>query len=167
MELNSLNNRLAIRLANLDEPGDQASIVELLDHYAEHPMGQGKPLADEILLQLIQALQSHPTTRVFLATDQDRAVGMATSFIGFSTFKARQLINVHDLIVHSECRGQGVGKMLLKAVADYARQNEFCAVTLEVKADNPARHLYEQVGFIGLSIPADEETMLFGKLPLD
>lgn len=166
MEQKPLKNRVTIRVANLDEPSDQAAIVGLLDHYAEHPMGQGKPLADEIRKQLMQGLQNHPTTRIFLAIDVDRAVGMATSFIGFSTFRARQLINVHDLIVHSDCRGQGVGKSLLQAVADYARENEFCAVTLEVKADNPARHLYQQVGFVGLSDPADEETMLFGKLSL-
>ena len=166
MQRNALKNRLTIRLANLDDPSDQAAIVGLLDHYAEHPMGQGKPLAEVVRDELIRALQNHPTTRVFLALDQEVAVGMATSFIGFSTFKARQLINVHDLIVHGDCRGQGVGKAILQTVAEYARENHFCAVTLEVKADNPARHLYQQVGFVGLGIPADDETMLFGKLSL-
>ena len=65
----------------------------------------------------------HGGARVFLAYEQQcslptetqrspptetrRAVGLALCFVGFSSFKARPLINIHDIAVRPEVRGQG------------------------------------------------------------
>ena len=78
-------------------------------------MGNGHPLPSDVFDRLVPALRQHPTSMVFLAYLEERAVGIATCFLGFSTFAARALINIHDLAVLPECRGQGVGPALLSA----------------------------------------------------
>ena len=67
-------------------------------------------------LALVDGLREHPTSLVFLAFDRNRPVGMATCFIGFSTFAARRIINIDDLHVPAEFRSRGIGRRLLEAV---------------------------------------------------
>ncbi len=152
-----------VRLADLHAEPDQAELVRLLNHYAEHPMGDGRPLPTTVQQAVVEGLQAHPMALVFLAERDRRAIGMAVCFVGFSTFQAKPLINIHDLIVEARFRGQGIGGQLLDSIADYAQARQWCAITLEVRADNPARQLYAAKGFSDLSLPTHSGTMLFGK----
>ena len=139
---------IAIVEADLGNPQHQAAIVHLVDAYARDPMGGGKALPEEVRTALIPGLQRHPMTLVFLAWHSATPVGIAICFVGFSTFLARPLINIHDLAVLSSHRGQGVGRLLLEHVAAKGIALGCCKLTLEVRADNhPARRLYEAVGF--------------------
>lgn len=136
------------RLANLDSAADAASIIAVLDSYASDPRGGGTPLSAEVRARLIPGLKAHPTTRILLAFDGDQAVGLCVGFLGFSTFQARPLLNIHDLAVVPDRRGGGVGRALLTAAEAHARQAGCCKLTLEVQDDNhPARNLYERFGF--------------------
>ncbi|MEZ6133570.1 MAG: GNAT family N-acetyltransferase [Pirellulaceae bacterium] len=159
-------NNVNVRLAQLADASDSESILRLLEHYYEHPMGAGGPLPADVRGRVLDGLRSHPTTLVFLAEQAGVAQGMAVCFLGYSTFKARPLINIHDLVVHGDCRGQGLGSALIDAVIEHARENSCGAVTLEVRADNPARKLYAKKGFEDLTDPTHGETMLFGKRTL-
>ena len=69
----------------------------MVDAYSRDAMGDGKPLDQDVRAQLIPGLRRHPTTLIFLAFDGDQPVGAAVCFIGFSTFAAKPLINIHDL----------------------------------------------------------------------
>lgn len=134
--------------ADLDRPEHRLAVVELTNAYAEDPLGNGAPLAPEVLDRLMTGLRETPTAMIWLAYVDGRPAGIATCFRGFSTFQARPLINVHDLSVRPEYRARGIGRALLRAVADEARRIGCCRVTLEVQAENvPARRLYEQEGF--------------------
>jgi ribosomal protein S18 acetylase RimI-like enzyme len=44
-------------------------------------------------------------------------------------------------------RGRGLGKELLEALLEQAREDGYPAVSLSVEPDNPALHLYERHGF--------------------
>jgi ribosomal protein S18 acetylase RimI-like enzyme len=75
-------------------------------------------------------------------------VGLAVCFLGFSTFQARPLLNIHDLAVRPNHRGAGVGGALLGAVESEALRMGCCKVTLEVRTDNhTAQSLYRRAGF--------------------
>ena len=139
-----------IKEADLDRPEHQWAIVEVLDDYARDPIIDGKPLSDDVKRELIPELRRHPTTHVLLAFAGDRPVGVAVCFLGFSTFAARPLLNLHDFAVLTEHRGQGVGRQLMDAVVAKARELECCRVTLEVDEHNErARRLYRAAGFEG------------------
>lgn len=133
--------------ADFDNQDHREAIPALINAYAQDPMGGGGELGKEVLERMVPGLATHPTTVVFLAYDGDRPIGIANCFVGFSTFAARPLINVHDLAVLAEYRGQRVGEKLLEAVKTKANQLDCCKLTLEVREDNRARNLYERCGF--------------------
>lgn len=164
--LNENRMNLTIRLADLAESASQTAVVDLLNHYSMHEMGGNQALPFEVKSRLIEGLRAHPMSRVFLAYDIDRPIGIAVCFIGFSTFKAKPLLNIHDLAVHESHRGRGVGSQLIDAVIEFANSLGCCAITLEVRADNPARRLYAKKGFQSLGEPLAPDTNLFGKLML-
>lgn len=138
---------VATRLANLDSPEDAHIIVSLVNDYAQDPMGGGKPLPQNVLDEMVPGMRRQPGTLVVIAEIGGQAVGLANCFTAYSTFRAKPLVNVHDLCVRHDWRGQGVGRALLEAVADEAERRGCCKVTLEVRDDNPARRLYERAGF--------------------
>ena len=134
--------------ADLNRMEHQNAVLELIDAYASDSMGNGKPLSAEVRRDLIPGLKQHPTTVIFLAYQADKAIGIAVCFLGFSTFVARPLINIHDLAVLPAHRGQGIGHRLLEAVERKARDLGCCKLTLEVQENNHrARRVYEAAGF--------------------
>jgi ribosomal protein S18 acetylase RimI-like enzyme len=133
--------------ADLARPDHQEAVVAMTAAYALDGMGNGGPLPPEVLERLVPGLRSHPTTLVFLAYLDGVPVGIATCFLGFSTFAARPLINIHDIAVLPEHRGRGIGAALLRAVEVAARERGCVKLTLEVQENNRrARHLYERLG---------------------
>jgi ribosomal protein S18 acetylase RimI-like enzyme len=140
--------RLNVREARLEDPIQSQAVLELLDAYASDPMGDGQRLTAETRERLIPELKNLPGALVLLAWEDDRPVGIAVCFTGYSTFRARPLFNIHDLAVLPAYRGLGIGKRLLQAVEAEASARGCCKVTLEVREDNPvAQGLYEQAGF--------------------
>ncbi len=134
--------------ADLSLPEHQSAVVTLTAAYALDPMGQGAPLSDAVLRRLVPGLQRHPTTVILLAYAGGRAIGLATCFVGYSTFEAQPLLNVHDFAVLPEFRGVGIGRRLLAAIEDKARALGCCKLTLEVQEKNvKARSTYEAAGF--------------------
>ncbi|MCC7203756.1 MAG: GNAT family N-acetyltransferase [Phycisphaeraceae bacterium] len=141
-------SELVIELADLTNPRHQRAVVDLLDHYAREPIGGGVPLRPEVRERLIPGLRDHPTAMILLAWQNDVPAGIALCFEGFSTFNARRLVNIHDLAVHADFRGRGIGRALLRAVEATARQRGCCKITLEVRHDNAvAMGLYRDEGY--------------------
>ncbi len=124
-----------------------SDIMYLTNAYANDEMGGAEPLPNETLAQMIEGLRETRNAFTMLVYDQEKAVGLANCFIGFSTFEAQKVINIHDLIVLSEFRSKGIGEKLLESIQKKARQLKCCKLTLEVREDNRARNLYERFGF--------------------
>ena len=134
--------------ADLDRPDHRAAVLSLVDAYSRDPMGDGAPLSTEVRERLIPGLRRHPTTLIFLAYEGNTAVGVAVCFLGFSTFAARPLVNVHDLAILPTHRGRGVGRGLLAALEAHARKLGCCTLTLEVLDKNErALRTYTSAGF--------------------
>src|SRR5688572_10954889 len=121
---------VTIREADFADSKDCAGLVDVLDSYASDPVGGGQPLNSEVRERLPLALRDHPTTLVLLAFIEGRPVGVAVCFFGFSTFQARPLLNIHDLAVVPDCRGQGIGRALLEAAEARATERGCCKLTL-------------------------------------
>jgi ribosomal protein S18 acetylase RimI-like enzyme len=134
--------------ADLNDPQHQMAILQLINAYARDPMGDGRDLPVDVRNRLIQGLRQHATTLVFLAFDGATPVGVAVCFVGFSTFAAQPLINIHDLAVMPDYRGLGIGRQLLERVEAKGRDLGCCKLTLEVREDNHrAQRLYQGFGF--------------------
>jgi ribosomal protein S18 acetylase RimI-like enzyme len=142
--------KLSIEIREMDfaNEGHTTGLLRVLDSYASEDMGGGVPLAAEVRLRLVPALREQANALVLLAFEEGVVTGIATCFFGFSTFSARPLLNVHDLAVLPASRGRGIGRALLVAAEQRARDRGCAKLTLEVREDNArARGLYQERGF--------------------
>jgi ribosomal protein S18 acetylase RimI-like enzyme len=143
---------MKIILADLNNSAHQQAVVSMLDMYCRDEFGSGKPLPSETKASLITGLQA-ARGLCFLAEDQTPSgqsefIGLALCLPSFSSFRARPILNIHDIAVAPGHRGKGVGQALLQAVEDEARRRSCCKVTLEVRSDNEvAMAAYRRAGF--------------------
>ena len=154
------------RRADYSLSQDRAALVALLDHYARDPMGGGSPIAPDALKRLCDELGQRPFAFSFIAWAQtsigEQAVGLANCFEGYSTFKAAPHVNIHDIVVHSDWRSQGVGQSLMQAVEAEARTRKACKITLEVLTGNAvAMKSYERFGFAAYALDPKAGTATF------
>ena len=158
---------IEIREADLRDAGDAEAFLLLLNAYATDEMGGGDPLDRDVASRLVPALVAHPGAHVLLAWDNARPIGVATCFVGFSTFAARPLLNVHDLSVVADARGRGVGRALLARAELLALSLGCIKLSLEVLEDNArARGLYASFGFRDYVLGGVERRTFFLTKPL-
>ncbi|MBP7453175.1 MAG: GNAT family N-acetyltransferase [Ottowia sp.] len=139
---------LAVRRVDYRDAHDSRALVALLDGYAQDPMGGGQALSADVHQRLCDDLARLPHAASFIAWLGDEPVGLINTFEAYSTFKARPLVNVHDVAVAPGHRGRGVGQALLAAAEAHARERGACKLTLEVLTGNQrALRSYEQFGF--------------------
>jgi ribosomal protein S18 acetylase RimI-like enzyme len=124
------------------------AFVRLLNVYILDTMGGGTPFRGKRAEELLEGLRRHPTKVILFAEKNGIFVGMSVSFVGYSTFGAYPLLNVHDIIVRGEARGSGVGRELMEATEVKALELGCGKMTLEVRRDNKkARKLYSSMGY--------------------
>jgi len=142
-----------IRICRVDyaDPVHASALVALLDAYAHDPMGGGSGLGDYAKTHVVAGLAARPQAFSVLAFAQDAAqtpVGLVNCIEGFSTFAAKPLVNIHDVIVLADWRGQGVAGAMLETVIQIARDRGACKLTLEVLSGNQkALRAYAKLGF--------------------
>jgi len=96
----------------------------------------------------VDGLANHPTAFVLFICHEGRYAGMVTCFELFSTFTVKPYLYVHDVVIHSDFRGKGLGRKLMEQVVAYSNERNYCKITLEVREDNPvAQQLYKSLGF--------------------
>lgn len=147
------NTALLVRQADYANAQDALAIVLLLDAYASDPAGGGEGLSDFAKTHLVPALAARPQAYSVLAFDGDVPVGLVNCIEGFSTFKCRPLVNVHDVAVLASHRGQRIAERMLAEAECIARERGACKLTLEVLSGNtPAVKLYQRIGFEGYQL---------------
>ena len=153
--------------ADLANQEHAAAVMTLVEEFSTDPMGGGSELTSQARVALIPGLAAHPTTVLFLAYNDGQAIGVAVCFIGFSTFAAKSLINIHDLFVRDYARGQGVGSALIEAITQKTRAIGGCKVTLEVQSNNTrAQAVYRAAGFEQAVYKEAAGTVIFLTKPL-
>lgn len=137
--------------ADYRRPSHARALVAMLDAYARDPMGGGEGLSDFAQAHLVDALAARPqvfSVLAFSGADDGQPVGLVNCIEGFSTFACRPLVNVHDVAVLPDYRGQRIAEKMLKLVEQIALERGACKLTLEVLAGNTgAVKLYNRVGF--------------------
>ena len=128
-------------------------ICALMDEYAQDPMGGAEPLSDYVKSHLVAALAELPNAMSILCYVDGNAAALANCIPGFSTFKCKPLLNIHDFMVSKNYRGLNLSQGLLEKVEEQARQMGCCKITLEVLSGNePAQRSYRKFGFAGYEL---------------
>ena len=163
-----MSDEIKIIDADLTNADHQRAILAMLDAYMRDPMGGNTPMPESTKRNLIPGLRAHPACYIFLAYSNNTPVGLAICFLGFSTFNARPLLNIHDICVDTSVRGKGIGRLLLERIETKAHALGCCRLTLEVREDNHvARGLYRKVGFDRVQVGPEKIPMEFWRKPLD
>jgi ribosomal protein S18 acetylase RimI-like enzyme len=128
-------------------------LLFLLNQYALDPMGGGEALSEYTQRHLAQALSQRSDVFSFFLKVNDKPAGLINLIEGFSTFKCKPVMNIHDVVVLSEYRGRGLVKHLLQAAENFAAERGCCKLTLEVLQGNePAKKAYKNFGFSGYEL---------------
>ena len=132
-------------------------LVMLLNAYALDPMGGGEALSNEVQQNLVTTLAKRNDFLTLLCYVDNKAAGILNCVEGFSTFKCKPLLNIHDCGVLKEFRGLGISQLLFKEAEKISRERDYCKLTLEVLEGNiVAQNAYKKLGFSGYEL--DEKT---------
>lgn len=154
--------KIEICKADYKNPQQAREIVTLLDAYAADPMGGGKPLDTSVKTNLVQELARLPYAFTVLAYVDGVAAGLINCFDSFSTFLCKPIVNIHDVLVLKQYRGNGISQKMLEKVEEIARGKGCCKMTLEVLGNNEAaKAAYRKFGFLAYELDPKAGTAQF------
>lgn len=147
-----MNQNFKIKKATIE---DCEIIYNFIYQLAEY----GK-LTDDIVTtpdSLREALfGSNSNVETIIGYVDEKPVAFALYFNNFSTFKGKRGLYLEDIFVIPEMRGNGVGKKLLKRLAQIAKENDCARFEWSVLDWNePAINFYKSIG----AKPMDEWTV--------
>jgi ribosomal protein S18 acetylase RimI-like enzyme len=156
---------LEIVLADYSNEQHSNDIISLLNDYALDPMGGGKALSSYVKENLVNELAKQHGAITVLAYIDNKPAGLINCFQGFSTFKCKPLLNIHDVVVLNQYREQGVCQKMLNKVEALAKDKACCKLTLEVLEGNEAaKKAYIKYGFEAYELdPANGKALFWQK----
>ena len=132
-------------------------LIMLLNAYALDPMGGGEALSDYVQKNLVATIAKRHDFLTLLCYVDNKPAGILNCVEGFSTFKAKPLLNIHDCGVLKEYRGLGISQKLFIEAEKISVERGYCKLTLEVLEGNIiAQNAYKKLGFSGYEL--DEKT---------
>lgn len=137
-------------------------LVMLLNEYALDPMGGGEALPAYVQENLVATLAKRQDFLTLLCYVDDKPAGILNCVEGFSTFKAKPLLNIHDCGVLKEFRGLSISQKLFSEAETISRERGYCKLTLEVLEGNiVAQNAYKKQGFSGYELDKETGNALF------
>jgi len=148
--------------ADLTQPEHAQAYLKLMSAYASDPMGGGEDLSDFTKQHLIGALLKRDDVFIVLAFKEQQPAALLTAIEGFSTFACQPLLNIHDVMVCKNFRGQGLTALLFSEIEKIAKSRACCKMTLEVLEGNKiAKNAYRKQGFSGYQLDPEFGNALF------
>jgi GNAT superfamily N-acetyltransferase len=125
---------------------DVADIFRLIQALAEYEKLANEVVASEDKLR-VALFSDRPAAETLVAVHDGRAVGFALFFHNFSTFRGARGLYLEDLFVEPDHRGNGLGRRLLKELAQIAVERECERMEWSVLDWNaPAIGFYKSLG---------------------
>lgn len=85
---------------------------------------------------------------VLVAEAGGRVIGMCSGQLLISTAEGGRSLLVEDVVLEKQWRGRGVGRLLLEAISDWAREHEVSRLQLLADRNNiPALAFYRKLGW--------------------
>jgi len=161
---------MKIDIINVDylNPHHAKDMRLLMNTYAIDPMGGGKALSRSVLDNLANELSKLPHAFSVIGYVDDAPAGLVNCFEMFSTFSCKPLVNIHDVVVINDFRGQGIARKMLEKIEKIAVLKGCCKLTLEVlEGNNIAQASYKKFGFSGYQLDPLMGHALFWQKLLD
>ncbi|TAG25312.1 MAG: GNAT family N-acetyltransferase [Burkholderiales bacterium] len=125
------------------------SATELFDQYRQF-YGQAPQL--QASRRFLHDRLSSGESTVLLASVGSQAAAFAQLYRGFSSIQCCQTVILNDLFVSPQHRSAGLGRHLVNAAIEQARESGAQSISLETAQDNAAaQRLYEACGFVRAS----------------
>ena len=139
-------------------PGDAGRATDFLRAMLEemvalggHPLADAGEVSDWLQVRFAAAIEDRDA--LFLVAEleepETQQVGILEASVirPHPVFEARRMMHIHSLYVEPGHRGQGMARLLVGAALQWGREHDCVEASLSVLAGNPARHLYERLGF--------------------
>jgi GNAT superfamily N-acetyltransferase len=124
---------------------DLETIVPLFDGYRVFYKQRSDPSAARTFIRA--RLQKEDSVILLAVSDQGEGMGFTQLYPSFSSVSMQGVYILNDLFVSEVHRGKGLGEALLEQAKEFARKEGSRGLTLETAIDNPARRLYERLGW--------------------
>lgn len=145
------------------EAAEAADVARLIAQFGEW-WGQNVVPEDEVRAS-VERIMAGDDGEYLLGAVNDEPVGVCQLRFRWSVWKSAEDCWLEDLFVREEARRSGLGRALVEAAVDRARERGCKRIELDVNEDNSAaRALYEACGF--LSEPKPPGRTLFVGRPL-
>ncbi|MGM3175594.1 GNAT family N-acetyltransferase [Dickeya lacustris] len=106
----------------------------------------GSELADAITLSTWQRTLSPDSGLICRVAEKNKhIVGFAICVLHEGTWSTQPICYLEDLFVDIKARRSGIGKTLIDAICDEAREKGWSKVYWHTREDNPARLLYDKL----------------------
>jgi ribosomal protein S18 acetylase RimI-like enzyme len=131
-------------LVRVATENDAADVARLMSAFRDW---QGRDAPDDALIEsTIRSLLADPNTDFLIAGDP--AAGVCQLRYRLSVWTGTEDCCLEDLFVHSGTRGSGLGRALVEAALERARERGCARMHLDTgEANAPAVALYRSVGF--------------------
>ena len=116
-----------------------------------HPIANGSKASDWLHERFISAIDD-PDHLFLLAEPKDpeaNPIGLvrASTTQPHPVFRATRVLHIHSIYVEPDYRRKGVARRLIGAALQWGRAHDCVEAELNALEGNPARHLYESLGF--------------------
>lgn len=127
----------------------KSDLTSILNLYAESDIDNGKKLDLTAAEKLFDKILSYPNFNVYVALSNDKIIGTFELLImdNLAHMGLPSAI-VEDVVVHSDYRGQGVGKKMMQFAFEECKKAGCYKMVLSsnIRRDR-AHHFYESLGF--------------------
>jgi ribosomal protein S18 acetylase RimI-like enzyme len=127
------------------------AMLKELASYGEHALDEERHVKSQLRSRFEDSLgkEEHVYLLAPVAGQEVDPAGVVEASIvsPCEVFRQKRVVHVHSLYVRPCYRGQGIGRTLLRAALGWGRGRGGVEAKLTVLARNPARALYESLGF--------------------
>jgi GNAT superfamily N-acetyltransferase len=104
-------------------PADEDAVLGLIPQLFDEPGRKAPGYTEERGRTGIRWAIQRPDSDILLALDGDRHLGVASVYADIQSIRYGPRCCLQDLVVSREARGRGIGKALLDAATEWAREH--------------------------------------------
>lgn len=119
-------------------------LIPLLDNYR---IFYKQKSSEPEVMSFLEARLHNKDSVIFIAYFDNTPAGFVQLYSSFSTVSLKPLYILNDLYVSHDYRNKGIGELLLNRAKDHCKFMGFKGLALETATNNPAKKLYERLGW--------------------